>query len=138
MKHQYSKGFTLIEVLISAVILFSALAITAELYSVSSFSVNKATEKALVAQINPIALSSIKAEIHRLSENKQLTEFSDELNISNINYSWQASRKKFAARAMMPDETIPPEPQFGLFDVIVFAHYQDNRAVEFTFKVSTW
>lgn len=124
--------------LIAAVILFSALAITAELYSASSLSVNKATEKALIAQISPIAILSIKAKVRRLAENKQLTDFSDELNISGIHYVWQAHRIKFTARAAEPDETFLPQPLFGLFNVNVSATYGDKKPIEFTFKAATW
>lgn len=138
MKLQYSKGFTLIEVLIASVILFSALAITGELYSAASLSAKKATEKALIFQLSPMAISSIKAKIHRLAENRQLTEFSDAFYISDVHFVWQAQRERFSARAMELEDVIPPRPQFGLFNVSVLAQYGAQKPVEFTFKVATW
>ncbi len=132
-------GFTLIEVLIAAVILFSALAVTAELYSASSLSAQKAGNKAHFYQINPIAITAIKTEIRGLSENRKLAEFSSELNISGIHYQWQAQRVAFEPRAPEFDDNMPPKAQFGLFQVAVIAqNKQTEKLDEFKFKVATW
>jgi|GEM_PF-957330 len=134
-----SSGFTLIEVLIAAVILFSALAITAELYSASSLSAQKASNKAHFYQINPIAITAIKTEIRQLSENRKLAELSSEFTISGIHYQWQAQRTAFKARAPDYDDFEPPRPQFGLFQVTVFAQNTlTEKTDEFQFKVATW
>ncbi|MCP4990445.1 MAG: prepilin-type N-terminal cleavage/methylation domain-containing protein [Colwellia sp.] len=134
-----SAGFTLIEVLIAAVILFSALAVTAELYSASSLSAQKASNKAHFYQINPIAITAIKTEIRGLSENRKLAEFSSELNISGIHYQWQAQRVAFEPRAPEFDDNMPPKAQFGLFQVNVRAtNIQADKTETFQFKVATW
>jgi prepilin-type N-terminal cleavage/methylation domain-containing protein len=134
-----SAGFTLIEVLIAAVILFSALAITAELYSASSLSSQKASSKAHFYQINPMAITAIKTEIRQLSENRKLTELSSALAISGIHYQWQAQRIAFEPRAPDFDDFSPPKPQFGLFEVVVIAqNIKTEKVDEFQFKVATW
>jgi prepilin-type N-terminal cleavage/methylation domain-containing protein len=134
-----SAGFTLIEVLIAAVILFSALAITAELYSASSLSAQKASNKAHFYQINPIAITAIKTEIRQLSENRKLTELSSELTISGIHFQWQAQRIAFKSRAPDSEDFQPPRAQFGLFQVVVIAkNTQTEKSDEFRFKVATW
>lgn len=134
-----SSGFTLIEVLIAAVILFSALAITAELYSASSLSAQKASNKAHFYQINPIAITSIKAGIRQLSENRKLTEFSGELSISGIHYQWQANRIAFKPRAPDYDDFEPPKAQFGIFQVDVVAQNTiTEKGDVFQFEVATW
>lgn len=139
-----SSGFTLIEVLIAAVILFSALAITAELYSASSLSANKASSKANFYQISPIAISAIKAEIRQISKDRRQSEFSSELSISGIHYQWQAHRIEFKPRAPDYDDFEPPHPQFGLFEVNVIAQEifltanSAAKSSEFQFKVATW
>lgn len=136
---QQNAGFTLIEVLIAAVILFSALAITAELYSASSLSAQKASSKAHLYQINPIAITAIKTEIRHLTENRKLAELSNEFTISGIHYQWQAKRIAFEPRAPEYDDFAPPKPQFGLFQVNVIAQYKDtDKANDFQFKVATW
>jgi len=148
MKHlpikQNTTGFTLIEVLIAAVILFSALAITAELYSASSLSANKASEKARFYQINPIAISAIKADIRSLTENRRLTELSNEFTIYGIHYQWQAQRTAFKPRATDFDDFEPPPNRFGLFKVNVLAQLNssnangNNKLSEFQFQVAAW
>jgi prepilin-type N-terminal cleavage/methylation domain-containing protein len=134
-----SAGFTLIEVLIAAVILFSALAITAELYSASSLLAQKASNKAHFYQINPIAIAAIKTEIRQLSENRKLAELSSDLTISGIHYRWQAQRIAFEPRASDYDDFTPPSPQFGLFEVNVIARRKQAIKTEtFQFRAATW
>lgn len=136
---QQNGGFTLIEVLIAAVILFSALAITAELYSTSSFSAQKASNKAHFYQINPIAITAIKTEIRELTENRALAKLSSEFTISGLHYQWQAQRIAFEPRAPDIDDVAPPNPQFGLFQVNVIAQNTiSDTTNEFTFRVVTW
>jgi type II secretory pathway pseudopilin PulG len=132
-------GFTLIEVLIAAVILFSALAITAELYSASNLSAEKASEKAHFFQISPIAITAIKTEIRQITENKSLSEFSNQLTISGVYFQWQARRIAFKARAPQFDDIYPPSPRFGVFLVEVVAEDKNAKKIgEFQFKVATW
>jgi len=136
-----SAGFTLIEVLIASVILFSALAITAELYSASSLSAQKASEKARFYQISPIAMNAIKSEVRQLSEDRRLSQFSSEFSISGVSYSWQAERVAFVARATDYNDIEPPREQFGLFLVNVLATTKKNnmnKSTGFQFKVTTW
>jgi len=136
---QKNGGFTLIEVLIAAVILFSALAITAELYTASSLSAQKINNKAHFYQINPIAITVIKTEIRQLSEDRSLADLSSEFSISGIHYQWQAQRVAFKPRAPDIDDIIPPNPQFGLFQVNVTAqNTKSNKTDEFQFRVATW
>ena len=134
-----SSGFTLIEVLIASVILFSALAITAELYSASSLSAQKASNKAYFYQINPIAITAIKSEIRQLTENRKLAELSSDFSVSGIHYQWQAQRVAFKPRAPDPDDFSPPRPQFALFQVnVVGQNTLTEKVDEFQFKVATW
>jgi prepilin-type N-terminal cleavage/methylation domain-containing protein len=132
-------GFTLIEVLIAAVILFSALAITAELYSASSLSAQKASNKAHFLQISPVAITVIKTEIRQLTEDKRLAELASEFVVSGINYQWQAQRISFKPRAPEYDDVSPPKPRFGLFQVDVIARDTQTEKTEvFQFRVATW
>jgi prepilin-type N-terminal cleavage/methylation domain-containing protein len=136
---QQSAGFTLIEVLIAAIILFSALAVTAELYSASSLSAQKASNKAHFSQINPIAITVIKTEIRQLTENRKLTELSNEFTISGILYQWDAQRIAFDPRAPDDEDFAPPRSQFGLFQVDILAQNTQTEKEEiFQFRVATW
>jgi type II secretory pathway pseudopilin PulG len=132
-------GFTLIEVLIAAVILFSALAITAELYSASNLAAQKASEKAHFFQISPIAITAIKTKIRELTDNKTLSEFSNQVTISGVHFKWQARRIAFKARVPEYDDIYPPLPRFGVFLVEVVAEDKGAKKTgEFQFKVATW
>lgn len=139
----HNKGFTLIEILIAAIILFSALAITAELYSASSLSANKASQKAHFYQIHPVAISAIKNQLRQLTENRALAEHANKFVISGIEYQWNARRILFKARAPDFDDFMPPIEQFGVFNVQVTAslpssNHEAIKSENFQFEVATW
>jgi prepilin-type N-terminal cleavage/methylation domain-containing protein len=131
-------GFTLIEVLIAAVILFTALALTAELYNASSLSANKITKSAKLFQSNIIALQAIKSDLRRLAENRRINEHSGELIINGINYQWQAVREKFSSRSAELSDSEPPRNQFSLFSISVLPQVKEKKYSAFSFKVTTW
>lgn len=138
MKYQINKGFTLIEVLIAAVILFTALALTAELYNASSLTANKITESAKFSQSSVVAVQAIKSDLRKLAENRKLTEHSGQVLISGITFQWQAVREKFESRAMELSDAEPPHKQFSLFNVNVTAQVKEKAFPPFNFKVATW
>jgi prepilin-type N-terminal cleavage/methylation domain-containing protein len=138
MKLQKNSGFTLIEVLIAAVILFTALALTAELFNASSLSASKITENAKFSQSSTIAIQAIKSDLRKLAENRSLSEHAGELIINGINYQWQATRENFASRAIELSDAAPPRKQFSLFNVQVNPQIKDKPFSLFTFKVVTW
>jgi prepilin-type N-terminal cleavage/methylation domain-containing protein len=138
MKFKQSSGFTLIEVLIASVILFTALALTAELYNSSSLSANKITENARVSQASIVAVQAIKSDLRKLAEKRQLSEHSGDLTINGIYFQWQATREKFASRAMELFDSEPYRNQFSLFNVSVIAQSKERARQPFSFKVVTW
>jgi prepilin-type N-terminal cleavage/methylation domain-containing protein len=138
MKLKSNSGFTLIEVLIAAVILFTALALTAELYNASSLSANKVTESAKLSQSSTIAIQAIKSDLRKLAENRRLNEHSGELIVNGFHFKWQALREEFASRAIELSDSEPPRNQFSLFNISVTPHFKDKQFMSFTFKVATW
>ncbi|GAA6203363.1 type II secretion system protein [Thalassotalea sp. SU-HH00458] len=138
MKLQKNKGFTLIEVLIAAVILFTALALTAELYNASSLSANKITESARFSQSSIVAVQAIKSDLRKLAENRKLAEHSGQVLISGINFQWKAVREKFESRAIELSDAEPPHKQFSLFSVNVTAEVNEKVYPPFVFKVASW
>ncbi|MDO6444336.1 prepilin-type N-terminal cleavage/methylation domain-containing protein [Colwellia sp. 1_MG-2023] len=138
MKLKQSNGFTLIEVLIASVILFTALALTAELYNSSSLSANKITENARVSQASIVAVQAIKSDLRKLAENRKLSEHVGELTINGIYFQWQATREKFNSRAMELSDAEPPRNQFSLFNVSVNVQSKQSPRQPFSFKVVTW
>jgi len=135
---QKSKGFTLIEVLIAAVILFSALAITAELYSSSSLSAEKAMKNSRVSQAASVAIHSIKADLRKKAENRKLKEHKGNVAVMGIEFQWVAKREAFTARAEEVSDVEPPRKQFSLFYVDVTPIIANRNHSNFGFKVTTW
>ncbi|WP_286265484.1 prepilin-type N-terminal cleavage/methylation domain-containing protein [Thalassotalea atypica] len=132
------QGFTLIEVLIAAVILFSALAIVADLYKASSFTANRITNKANFYQATTNVISTIKADIHQQVQERKLPEFTGQFSSGGIDYEWQAVRTSFKSRIRGADESFDPSPQFGLYEVKVSAKRGQSTSEPLTFKVATW
>ena len=132
------QGFTLVEVLIAAVILFSALAIVADLYKASSFTANKVTNKANFYQATTNVISTIKADIHQRVQERKSPEFAGSFSSGGIDYEWQAVRTSFKSRIRSVEEVIDPPPQFGLYEVNVTAKRSLGEPESLTFKVATW
>lgn len=128
-------GFTLVEVLIAAVILFSALAITADLYKASSFTANKIIQKSNYYQATPLIVATIKAEIHQKVKKRKQAEFIGQAMANGQQYSWQAKRVSLKSRTKGIDESFEPPLQFGLYQVEVI---KEDSVDAFTFKVATW
>lgn len=131
-------GFTLVEVLIAAVILFSALAITADLYKASSFTANRITYKANYYQATPIVIATIKSELRALSKTRKATEYSGDFTSAGVNYQWRATRTSFKSRVKGVDESFEPPLQFGLYTIEVTARQGERMPELFTFKGATW
>ncbi|WP_448213065.1 type IV pilus modification PilV family protein [Colwellia sp. MEBiC06753] len=133
-----SKGFSLVEVLIAAVILFSALAVTADLFKASSFSSEKVTQKAFYFQLTPLALANIKHQIKVLSSQEKQENYAGTFEQAGIRYEWSAVRLSFKSRVQYIDESFEPAPQFGLYDVEVRPYKTAQNIKPFSFKVATW
>jgi prepilin-type N-terminal cleavage/methylation domain-containing protein len=131
-------GFTLVEVLIAAVILFSALAITADLYKASSFTANRITHKANYYQATPVVIATIKSELRALSKKRKLPEYSGQFISAGVEYQWQATRTSFKSRIKGVDESFDPPLQFGLYNINVLARHESRNLESYTFKAATW
>ncbi len=132
------QGFTLVEVLIAAVILFSALAIVADLYKASSFTANKVTNKANFYQATTNVISTIKADIHQRVQERKSPEFTGSFSSGGIDYEWQAVRTSFKSRVRTLEDVIEPPAQFGLYEVNVTASREQSAPEFLSFKVATW
>jgi prepilin-type N-terminal cleavage/methylation domain-containing protein len=132
-----NQGFTLIEVMISAIILFSALALSAELFKASSFSADKAARSAQFYQVHPVAMAAIKLDLKEQAYNKPQTDFSGQMMLFGINYQWQARQVSLAKPAVSQESNRVVVPRFGLYDVDVNAE-KINKNQQFSFQVATW
>lgn len=129
------KGFTLIEVLIAAVILFSSLAITAQLYSASSLSAEKAANAAQYYQSAELVITNIKSQLRERFEHTRQKEYSGTTTVFGYEYTWRATTQRMIAPPQEIDEDIPPEPRFPIFLVEVEA---PKVGKSFQFRVVAW
>ncbi|MBE3672531.1 PilW family protein [Pseudoalteromonas distincta] len=130
-----NKGFTLIEVLIAAVILFSSLAITAQLYSASSLSADKAASAAQYYQQSELVITTIKSQLRERFKRNNNTELKGEIEAAGQMYSWQAIKTADIAPPMGIDDTVPLEPRFARFLVTVELI---NKGKSFQFETVAW
>jgi len=88
LKHNNS-GFTLIEVMVAAVILFSVIATVSMVYRGAFLSSEKADGHIKVAAVIPSVLAIIQAEI-RGKENEQKNLLTGKDSAWQVNYQWHA------------------------------------------------
>ncbi|MFC3033083.1 type II secretion system protein J [Pseudoalteromonas fenneropenaei] len=135
MKVVQNSGFTLVEVLISAIILFSAIAVTSQIYKQVSFSSKKASDVTRSAQLSYIAIDLIKAKLQsaKVASTDQ-SLYMDELELNGVDFNWVAKRQDRVSPAPDFDDINPPGKMFSLFQVTVTSSVNDN----FQFKVMVW
>lgn len=131
------KGFTLIEVLIAAIILFTSLAIIADIFKGSTLLANKASETARMYQVHPTAISAIKSQLKDKVKVTKAADANGQIIIFGVEYNWQAQRIVF--NSPPPDSISGAEyPNvYGVYDVTVEAKLGE-KIQDFTFKAATW
>lgn len=132
-----SKGFTLIEVLIAAIILFSALALISDIFKSAMLSSSKATTNSLYFQITPSAISAIKANLREKVSGKNLQTIDGDVMLFGIKYQWSAKRISYKAPPSSELDDFVPESRFSIYDVQVTAN-QSSKERMFSFEVATW
>ncbi|RZF91329.1 type II secretion system GspH family protein [Pseudoalteromonas sp. N1230-9] len=130
-----NQGFTLIEVLIAAVILFSSLAITAQLYSASSLSAEKAANTAQYYQSAELVITNIKSQLRERYQTTKQKEYSGVTQAFGFEFEWQATTQTMITPPMEVDEDFPPDARFPIFVVEVEA---PKSGRSFQFRVVAW
>ena len=106
-----NKGFTLIEVMISAVILFSALAIGTLAYRTSIRSVDRIKANVLVADALPAIMAMVKTEI--IGHKNQ-----GEGHYGNsISYTWNSKKIKSSKNILSSYDEATGGLEYGRFQV---------------------
>jgi len=119
-KIKSTKGFTLVEVLVASVILFSAIAVVSMIFRGAFIGSEKADNHINLSGIMPAVLASIKDEI-QLQGNSTDSQLKGQAQAWDITYQWQASLLKI--KSAQPEFDIdtssmtnPPE-RFKLWQV---------------------
>lgn len=97
MNNVKQKGFTLLEVLIASVIMFSAIVLTATIYSNSVQSSLKAQRAVNITSVLPVLIETIESHVQK--ENQMVLTGSGEL--LDVEYSWKAKRN--TSSPILPD-----------------------------------
>ncbi len=131
------RGFTLLEVLIAATILFTALAVATETYRSNLVASSRA--EALVSMLTPLPLitSSIRSQL-RSNPVEKLDGGSELLG---VRYEWEANTVRYGAppRRFDPDATdfITYQPRFRLYDIRLTLHRGPQQRV-FLYQEMAW
>jgi prepilin-type N-terminal cleavage/methylation domain-containing protein len=136
-QYKGNQGFTLIEVLIAAIILFSSIALVAQLFSASSLSSRKATKVAQYNQVVPLVNKMIKIDIQQRAIDRSLANMEGKMHFFNIDFIWRAERISFLPPPMSADDVEPWSDRFGLYNVSVITQ-QQNKQSQYSFNVATW
>ena len=111
------RGFTLLEVLIAATILFTVLAVATETYRNSLLASSRA--EGLVSMLTPLPLITSSIRSHLRSNPVEKLDGRSEL--LGVSYEWEATTIRYGSppRRFDPDATdfITYQPRFRLYDV---------------------
>lgn len=112
MSHK-NKGFTLVEVMISAVILFSALAIGTLAYRTSIRSVDRIKANVLVADALPAIMAMVKTEIIE-HKNQGEGRYGN-----SIVYAWNSKEIKSSKNILSSYDEVTGGLEYGRFKVVL-------------------
>lgn len=132
-----SRGFTLIEVLIAAIILFSALALISDIFKSAMLSTSKAVSNSQYYQITPSAISAIKANLREKANGKNIQTLEGTVVLLDIHYQWEAERISFKPPASTQFDDFISDPRFSVYKLQVNVE-QGNKKREFSFEAATW
>ncbi|GIU49880.1 hypothetical protein TUM4438_34440 [Shewanella sairae] len=131
-------GFTLIEVLIAATILFAVIGVVSQTYRGATISSAKATRSAELLGITPLLLDTIR---FRLKMEPKLRAVEDEGVLNEFVFNWRAQVTQNGA----PPSRLSPEDggmvsfdnKFYLWDVELTIS-KDDYSQTFQFQELTW
>lgn len=132
-----SRGFTLIEVLIAAIILFSALALISDIFKSAMLSTSKAVSNSQYYQITPSAISAIKANLREKANGKNIQTLEGTVVLLDIHYQWKAERISFKSPASTQLDDFISDPRFSVYKLQVNVE-QGNKKRVFSFEAATW
>ncbi|WP_448546872.1 PulJ/GspJ family protein [Thalassotalea fusca] len=92
-RYSYEQGFTLIEVLVAAVILFAAITTVSLIYRGAFTSSEKAESHVAISGSIPAIMAQIKVDIRKAAM-QSVTESQYEGQSWNVNYHWKATVKE--------------------------------------------
>lgn len=133
----YSRGFTLVEVLIATVILFTSIGLATQAYLSSNKSASTAKTSIELLTPLPMLLDNIEASLRDVAD----TQHSASGVVLGVSYQWQANPiKTFAPKPRFdPDagEFVTYPTRYVLYEVNLNLKL-DNKERDFVFKKLGW
>lgn len=133
-------GFTLIEVLVAAVIIFATIATTTMIYSGAVQSSRKAEQALAISGYLPMLIEQIESEL-RQRDTGSGSRIQGNGQISRIQYQWQAELTDRTAPMARPDplsgELIQQPARYRTWKVSATLSYMD-KSQAFDFAVLTF
>lgn len=135
-----NKGFTLIEVLVASVILFSSIATVSMIYRGAYLSSDQANQHIITQAALPSILANVRNDIRAQNSNEQ-KELIGEGNSWNTAYKWKATLILFksAPEKLDPDssDSVVPPLKYKLWDVTLILK-TDEMEKNYKYKELSW
>ena len=124
--HRRENGFTLIEVLIAGLILFSVLSVGTIAYRTSIVLMDKITATTLISRALPSVMENVKMEIFQ-KKTKGKGTFND-----TINYTWHCTPAKTSRNILSAHDEFTGNLKYGSFNIAlddVFLTIKHNNGI---------
>jgi len=135
-----AKGFTLIEVLVASVILFTAVATVSMVYRGAYISSEKANNHVVISGMLPSLLTKIQVDIRSKGMFPE-TQIFGEGSSWGVDYQWQADllEHKSAPTKLDPDSGsyVTPPQKYYLWLVNLSLHYK-GMSKKYSFRELSW
>jgi len=135
-----AEGFTLIEVMVAAVILFSVIASVSLIYRGAFISSQKANDHIEITGVLPSILATLRHQI-REQANSSLTKLNDQGITWGVNYEWQAELLEFKSAPEKFDADSgqfgTPQKRYKLWQVTLILK-KNGLSKQYTFKELSW
>lgn len=133
-----SKGFTLIEVLVSAVILFAVVSLSASIYSTSLISSQKIKDHLKIQQIIPIVLPQVKESLlATYHENRLLAQMDGQFILGGVNIDYHAIREDQSTKSKSTNNDNVASSLVEIWNVQLSVRYE-NAVNDFNYKELVW
>ncbi len=134
------QGFTLIEILVASVILFSSIAAVTMIYRGAFISTEKANSHMIIAGVVPAVLIQVREQIRGMGNNTKTT-LNGNGSSWGTEYQWEANQ--IAVKAAPPvfdmdsGDTITPAEKYKLWDVELNVSDR-GLTLHYEFKELSW
>ena len=136
----HESGFTLVEVLIAAVILFSALALGTLAYRTSISTLDRVTANVRIADALPSIMAKVKTEVQRRKTRGE-GRYGE-----SVAYLWRARRIKTSKNIISPFDDATGGPLQGVFKMtlhnillkITYERDGRNKETEYEYQELSW